>query len=115
MADDQGKSEEDQFGFTPEGGALGYISMAQARQAARETPGEYGGQLSGVSMAFEIVESREDEDYYTITLSFRPQGDFSGRPGREQFFIEKERAIAHRQVLAHRTGRPLPHAAVVTG
>ena len=32
-------------------------------------------------MAFETVTATEDEDFYVITLSFRPQGDFSGPPG----------------------------------
>ena len=118
MAEDQGK-KEDQFGFTPEGETFGYISLDQARslavQTARETPWNSGQRFIDTPMVFTVTESGEDEDYYTITLSFRPQGDFAGTPGREQFFIEKERAIAHRQVLAHRTGRPLPHAAVVTG
>lgn len=112
MAEDAGEKEE-KFDFAAEGEALGYISLAQARllamQTARETPGDYGGRFSGVSMAFEIIESGEDEDYYAITLSFRPQGDFAGTPGREQFFIEKEGAIAHRQVLAlPRLGRGFP-------
>ena len=103
MAEDAGKQEE-KFEFTSEGEALGYISLAQARllamQTARQHPGEYGRRLSRIPMAFEVVESAEDEDYYTVTLSFRPQGQFSGTQGQEQFFIEKEGAIAHRQVLS---------------
>ena len=97
MAEDQGK-EEEKFDFTSEGEAVNYISLAQARlqamQTARETPGEYGSQYQDVSMAFEVVVAAEEEDYYTITLSFRPQGQFSGVPGQEQFFIEKEGTIA---------------------
>ena len=50
-------------------------------------------------MAFEVAVATEDEDFYNITLSFRPQTAFSGRPGQEQFFIEKEGTVAHRQVL----------------
>ncbi len=84
MAEDQGKDEE-KFDFTGEGEAIGYISLAQARvlamQTARETPGEYGSQYQGVSMAFEVVVTAEEEDYYTITLSFRPQERFSGTAG----------------------------------
>ena len=99
MAEDQGK-EEEKFDFTPEGESLGYISLEQARllamQTARETPGEYGSQYQGVSMAFEVVQANDGEDYYEVTLSIRPQGDFSGRTGEEQFFIEKEGAVAHR-------------------
>jgi hypothetical protein len=103
MAEDQ-HEEEEKFDFTGEGEAVNYISLEQARvlamQAARENPGEYGGQYQTISMAFEVVQANEGEDYYDVTLSFRPQNDFSGRPGQEQFFIEKEGTVAHRQVLS---------------
>ena len=65
-----------------------------------ETPGEYGKDLVGVRMAFEVAGIEETEDHYVMTLSFRPQGRFAGTPGQEQFFIEKEGAIAYRQVLS---------------
>ena len=84
MAEDQGK-EEEKFDFTREGEAVGYISLAQARllaiQTARESPGEYGSQYQGIPMVLEGVEDSENEDYYVVTLSFRPQGNFSGTPG----------------------------------
>ena len=54
-----------------------------AIQTARETPGEYGSQYQGVSMAFEVVQANEGEDYYDVTLAFRPQTAFSGLPGQE--------------------------------
>ena len=69
-------------------------------RVARDEPGDYGRAFGGVRMAFEVVEADETEDHYVVTLSFRPQGDFSGTPGREQFYIEKEGAVAIRQVLA---------------
>ena len=96
--------KEDSFEFDSAGEAVGYISMPQARvlamRTAREEPGNYGAAYEGVDMFFEAVEEEEDEDYYVITLSFRPQGDFSGTPGREQFFITKEGLVDHRQVAA---------------
>ena len=53
--------KEDKFGFTAEGEALGYISLPQARQlamqTARETPGNYGSQFSGITMVFDVVDS----------------------------------------------------------
>ena len=104
MAEDQGKKDEEKFEFTAEGEALGYISLDQAQvlamRTARETPGAYGSNYVDVPMAFEVVEDGDTEDHYRITLSFRPQGEFRGRPGREQFFIEKEGAVAHRQVVS---------------
>ena len=121
MAEDQGK-EEEKFDFTGEGEAVDYISLAQARvlamTTARETPGEYGSQYQNVSMAFETVTATEDEDFYNITLSFRPQGDFSGDPGQEQFFVEKEGTIAVRQVLSlprATSGRRFPVLPVAIG
>ena len=103
MAEDQGK-EEEKFEFDSAGEALGYISLEQGRvvamQTARDEPGDYGRRFSGNRMVFEVVEQQEGDDYYTITLSFRPQGDFSGTPGQEQFFIEKEGTVAVRQVLS---------------
>ena len=75
MAEDQGKDEE-KFEFTAEGEALGYISLAQARllamQTARDAPGNYGRRFRGVTMAFEVVDSSEDEDYYNVTMTVRP-------------------------------------------
>ena len=67
-------------------------------------------------MAFDTLEAIEDEDFYTITLSFRPQGNFSGTPGQEQFFIEKEGRVAVRQVLSlPRRGRRFPVLPVAIG
>ena len=103
MAEDPGKQEE-KLEFTPEGEALGYISLDQGRvlamRTAAETPGTYGSSFANKPMAFEVVEAEETEDHYVITLGFRPQGEYAGRPGREQFFIQKEGGVAHRQVLA---------------
>ena len=114
MAADEGK-KEDQFSFTDQGESLGYISLEQARvvamRTARDQPGDYGRRFSGVRMVFDVVEQQEGEDYYVVTLSLRPQGDFEGTTGQEQFFIEKEGNVAHRQVLslpkARRGGFPV--------
>ena len=86
MADDQ-ESKEDKFDFSSEGEVLGYISLEQARllamQTARDTPGDYGRRFRGVRMVFQPVEEEDGEDYYVVTLSFRPEGDFVGTPGQE--------------------------------
>ncbi|MBP63037.1 MAG: hypothetical protein CMJ62_16070 [Planctomycetaceae bacterium] len=87
---------------------MGYISLAQARllamQTARETPGNYGRRFVDTPMALTVDESGEDEDYYTVILSFKPEAGFTGTPGREQFFVSKEGEVALRQVL----GPPRP-------
>lgn len=113
MAEDQDKKDEQKLEFSPEGEFLGYISLDQAQvlawQTARETPGAYGSRFDGVPMAFDVVESEETEDHYVITLSFRPQGEFFGKPGREQLFITKEGTVAARQVVAlPRQSRRIP-------
>ena len=119
MAGDLGEKseqEEDKLEFTPDAEIPGYISLAQARvlamTTARETPGGYSRRYRNVPMAFGAVDASEDEDFYNITLSFRPQGEFSGTSGQEQFFIEKEGRVAHRQVTSlprqARRSRALP-------
>ena len=120
MAQDEGKQDEEKFDFTPEGEVVGYISLDQARilamRSAREAPGDYGRQFVNTNMAFEVVEDAETEDHYVVTLSFRPQGQFSGRPGQEQFFIEKEGTVAIRQVLSvPGGGRRFPIVPVALG
>jgi hypothetical protein len=85
MPEDQGK-EEEKFDFTGEGETVNYISLAQALllaiRTATEIPGNYGRRYQNVPMVFESVEASENEDYYVVTLSFRPQRAFSGSPGQ---------------------------------
>ena len=99
MVDEEDKKEE-KFDFDAAGEAVGYISLEQARvvamRAARDNPGNYGRAFEGVRMVFDVVEQEDGEDYYIVTLSFRPEGDFNGTPGQEQFFMEKEGTVAHR-------------------
>ena len=59
MVEEEGKKEEDKFEFTPEGEAVAYISLDQARvlamRTAREAPGGYGRRFRNVPMAFEVA------------------------------------------------------------
>ena len=93
MAEDQEKKDEEKFEFDSAGQALGYISLDQARvlamRTARESPSVLGPRFLNVPMAFEVEAEEETEDYYIITLVFRPQDNFAGNPGHEQFFIRK--------------------------
>ena len=122
MAEDQEKKDEEKFEFTAEGEALDYISLDQAQvlamRTARGAPGVYGTTYRDIPMAFEVVENADTEDHYVITLSFRSQGQFAGTPGQEQFFIEKEGAVAHRQVLSvplPERGRRFPVVPAIIG
>ena len=94
MAEDKGK-EEEKFDFTTEG--EGYISLGEARVVAVRTtlksPGNYGRQYPGTVMVFEVAESGEDDDYYTVTLSVRPQRNFNGTSGQEQL-VRKARSLS---------------------
>lgn len=102
MVDEEDKEEdlfekEDKFeAFTPEGEALGYISVDQARvlaiQHARENTDFYGRRYQGVELYWEVVGQEETEDYYEVRLSYRPARRFSGEPGIERFTIDKEGA-----------------------
>ena len=111
--DEKSDKEEEKLDFTTSGEALGYIGLDQAgilcMQTAAGTPGAYGSDFPEVLMAFGVVAGEETDDYYVITLSFRPQGEFAGTPGQEQFFVDKEGTVAHRQVLGlPRRRRRLP-------
>ena len=66
-------------------------------QTAREAPGDYGSKSGRGPMAFDVVETNEAGDYYLVTLSFRPQGDFTGVAGQEQFFIDKDGRFTNSQ------------------
>ena len=98
MVKDEGKKGEEKSEATPEGEVLGYISLDQAcllaMQTARDSPGDYGRRFRQTLMVYEGIEDHDTEDHYVVALSVRPQGQFSGTPGQEQFFIEKEGAIA---------------------
>ena len=69
-------------------------------RTARDQPGNYGRRFAETRMVYDVAEEEDREDDYIITLTFRPEGDFAGTPGQEQFFIEKEGIVAHRQVLS---------------
>ena len=49
-----------------------------------------------MELVWEVVSQEESEDYYDIRLSFRPATGFSGKPGVEQFTIDKTGPITLR-------------------
>ncbi len=58
MAEEEGK-KDDQFGFTPEGEALGYISLEQARvlamEHARDNPEVYSSRYNRLALVQEVI------------------------------------------------------------
>ena len=107
MDEDQGKKEEEKLDFTPEGEALVYISLDQARvraiEHARDNREFYGPLYSQGELVWEVLSQEESEDYYDIRLSFRPAAGFGGQPGVEQFTIDKTGPITLRQILSQPT------------
>lgn len=104
MSEEEGKKDDEQLEFTPQGEALGYISLDQARvraiEHARDNREIYGPRYSQGEMVWEVLSQEESEDYYDIRLSFRPAAEFSGNPGVEQFTIDKTGPITLRQLLS---------------
>ena len=98
----QDGKEEDKLEFTPEGEALGYISLDQARvlalQHARDNREIYG-RYADQELVWEELSAEESEDYYRVRLSYRPARGFRGRPSVEQFTIDKTGPIELRQIV----------------
>ena len=111
--------KEEKFEFTPEGEALGYIGLNQARVLAMEHARDhrefYGRRYRNQQLVWEVVEESEDEEYYHIRLSYRPSGRFNGTPGTEQFVLDKTGQIRLRQLLDEPVGRSRPVIQLVIG
>ena len=88
MAEEQDK-KEDQYGFTPEGEALDYLGLDQARvraiEHARDNPDFYGAEYQGARLAWEVISEEESDEYYDIRLSFRPESSSSSSTKRAIF------------------------------
>ena len=98
-----GEKDEDKLEFTAEEETRGYISLDQARvlalQHARDNREIYERYADG-ELVWEVVSADETEDYYEVRLSYRPARGFRGRPGVEQFTIDKIGPIELRQVVS---------------
>ena len=105
MSEDN-KKDDEKLEFTPEGEAVGYISLDQARvraiEHARDNRDFYGPRHSQGELVWEVVSQEESEDYYDIRLSYRPSVGFGGKPGLKQFTIGKTATITLRQILTQR-------------
>ena len=103
MVEDQGNQEES-IDFTRRGSGLGNISLAQARvmavRTARANP-ERRRWILRRRMLFDVLSDYEDEDSYTIVLSFRREENFEGIPGQERFKFSKTGRFEDREVLSH--------------
>jgi hypothetical protein len=100
---EQEDKEEGKLAFTPEGEDLGYVSLDQARvlavQHSRDNRDYYGPAYARRELVWEVISAEESEDYYDVRLSYRIAGTTRGKPGIEQFTIDKVGAIVLRQIL----------------
>ena len=114
------KEEEEKLEFTPEGEALGYISVAPARllalQHARDNREVYGP-FADRDLVWEVTSTEEPEDYYEIRLSYVPAPPFNGEPGVELLTIDKIGGIEFRQIVTPPRSRrsPVPSIALLGG
>ena len=105
MAEEEAKQEEEKFEFTPEGEALGYISLDQARvlavQHARDNRDFYGPGYANRELVWDELSAEEGEDYYRIRLSYRPVRGFRGKLPKyvatHNQIGEQDRVIAEQQ------------------
>ena len=102
MAEDQGEKDEEKLELTSERETPGYILLDQARvlalQHARDNQESYG-RYANSELVWELISATETEDYYEVRLSYRPAG-FRGRPGIEQFTVDKTGPIELRHILS---------------
>ena len=103
MVQESDNIDEKKLEFDATGQAVAYISLDQARvlalRHARDNRDFYGRRYAQRDLVWDVVEAEETEDYYEVKLSYRPARGFRGRPGVEQFTIDKAGPIEFRQIL----------------
>ena len=101
MVEDKDKKEDS---FDSAGEAIEYISLDQARilaiRHARENTDLYGRRYRNRELVWEVTSAESDEDYYHISLTFRPAGGFQGEPGVDRISIDKVGQVGFRQVIS---------------
>lgn len=88
---------------TSAGGSHGEVSIAQAGVMAIRTARASAGRRHWMfprNMVFAVLNDQEDEEGYTIVLSFSPEGEFDGTPGQERFRFSKTGAFRGRELLS---------------
>ena len=79
------------------------ISLERARlqavQYAQQNQDVYDD-IANQQLVWEVASAQEQEEFYYVELTYQPFGVFSGTPGLEEFIMEKDGAIAFRQVIS---------------
>ncbi len=94
---------------------LDKVSLERARllvvRYAQQNKDVYGDHANE-PLVWEVATAEEQDEFYYVKLSYKPFSDFGGAPGLEEFIVEKDGAIAFRQVLsgpdATKTAAPAP-------
>ncbi len=71
-----------------------------ALRHARDNRDFYGSRYPSRELVWEVGAAYQTEDYYEVKLSYRSAVGFRGRPGVEQFTIDKAGPIEFRQILS---------------
>ena len=100
--------KRDPYDFDSSGQVMNWLSLPEsvvlAMRLARADPTRprwFNRWLKGKRMVFNVEESHENDDFYYVTLTFRPEGNFEGTPGREQFILQKNGEVNYRGVLGY--------------
>jgi len=109
MAEDPGKEEPEEFQFDLPSRAVPQISLEEAvmlaYQYSRDNR-EIFGRYALVELDWSFAAAEEVNDVYEVRLSYRPVRRFQGRPGHEQFTIDKSGEVLSREIV--RQPRPDP-------
>ena len=79
------------------------LSLEAARlvalRQARQEKSVYAPQFQDIPLVWQVQESSEGDEFYYVTLTYRPSGNFDGSAGSEEFILSKTGTIEFRQVL----------------
>lgn len=95
--------EQRSISFRRERVTPGYVSLDEALTLAiahARDNRDFYGRYATVELAWGIVGARETQDSYEVRISYRPGRRFRGRPGVEQFSIDKKGQITFRQIIS---------------
>ena len=117
----RGIQQDEEIDVNRDSSVAGNVSLSQAKAMALRTAQANPGRQRWIlkrKMLFDVLDGQEDENSYTIMVSFYPGTDFEGMPGQERFRFSKAGRFEDRQLLSHpKHSRliPITRKAVVIG
>ena len=104
MVGREDEPREDKIEFDSASQVIGYISLDQARvlalRYARDNQDFDGSRYARRELVWGEISAEEGEDYYRVTLSYRPAQRFRGEAGAELLTIDKTGSVELRQILS---------------